>query len=206
MSSGFNTDVNHQGQVFHIQTEDRGSSYKVIDTALYQNGRVLLRKSLSYAEFAASPEFTPEWLRSRVAEHHRLIVEDLRAGLLDEEIGAAQVEALKAGGLQVHLANPTSWLAGGTVSLEVEVSRKADHATLSGASVEARIEGALQDVHFNAMSDENGRARIEFPLPPLGKGELALVILARAEEGADEIRFTMRSKPKNAPAPVASGS
>lgn len=206
MSSGFNTDVNYQGQVFHIQTEDRGSSYRVIDTALYQNGRVLLRKSLSYAEFTESPEFTAEWLRGRVQEHHRLTIEDLRAGLLDEEIAAAREEACKAAGIQVQLANPDSWLAGGNVSLDVEVLRRADRVPRPGATVEARIEGSPQNAPHNAMSDENGRARIEFPLPPLGKGDLALVILARAEEGADEIRFSMRSKPKNAPAPVASGS
>ena len=46
------------------------------------------------------------------------------------------------------------------------------------------------------VSDDRGRVRIEFPLPPLGKGNLALVIHAQADAGKDEIRFAMRSRPK----------
>ncbi len=89
MSSGFNTDVSHRERIFHIQTEDRGPAHPVIDTAVYQSGRVLFRKTLSYAGFTASPAFTPEWLRGRVAEHHRSVIEDLRAGLFDAEIAGA---------------------------------------------------------------------------------------------------------------------
>ena len=37
---------------------------------------------------------------------------------------------------------------------------------------------------------------LEFPMPPLGKGTLALVIVARNEESKDEIRFAMRSRSK----------
>ena len=46
------------------------------------------------------------------------------------------------------------------------------------------------------VSDDRGRVRIEFPLPPLGKGNLALVIHAQADAGKDEIRFSMRSRTK----------
>jgi hypothetical protein len=42
--------------------------------------------------------------------------------------------------------------------------------------------------------------RILFPLPPLGKGDLALVIQAKTDAGKDEIRFTMRSRAKMPPA------
>ena len=48
MSSGFNTDVRVGDQVFHVQTEDRGPSHPVIDTTVYQNGRVLHRRSSNY--------------------------------------------------------------------------------------------------------------------------------------------------------------
>jgi len=215
MSSGFNTDVSHRDRVLHIQTEDRGPIHPVIDTTVYQNGHVLFRKTLSYAEFAASSAFTVEWLRGRVAEHHRTVIEDLRAGLFDAEIadaaaGAGAGSVARSGErtepdhtVRVQLLNPGSWLSAGSVFLEVQVLRRADGLPQPGARVEAAIEGALEHVRHKGQSDEQGCARIRFPLPPLGKGDLALVISARAGGGADEIRFSMRSRAKTSASPVA---
>ena len=196
MSSGFNTDVQVGDQVFHVQTEDRGPAKLSIDTAVYQSGRVLHRRSYDYSEISKSEEFSPDALAERVELQHRTVIEDIRSGVLAEEIAAALEHAVRAAGIQVQLLNPQSWLAGGTVSLEVEVARRADKRPEAGAQIEAVIEGALQESRFHATADESGRTKIEFPLPPLGKGELALLIQASTEIGKDEIRFSMRSRPK----------
>ena len=79
MSSGFNTDVQIGSQVFHVQTEDRGPAHPVIDTVVYQNGRVLHRRSSNYRHFVESDEFNHEGLRDRVEEQHRSVIEDLRS-------------------------------------------------------------------------------------------------------------------------------
>jgi hypothetical protein len=196
MSSGFNTDVQVGAQIFHVQTEDRGPGHPVIDTAVYQHGRILHRLASSYREFAESVEFSVEALRGRVQEQHRSVIGDLRAGAFDAEIAAAMELAVRTGGIQVQLLNPTSWLEGGNVSLDVEIVRRADRQPQAGAQVEAAIEGASEAAHHAGTSDDRGRVRIEFPLPPLGKGDLALVIHARADGGKDEIRFAMRSRSK----------
>jgi len=204
MSSGFNTDVQVGEQIFHVQTEDRGPNPFVIDTAVYQNGRVLYRRSSDYEHFAKSSEFNAEDLRERVEEQHRCVIEDLRSGDLDVEIAAAAEKAVRAAGIEVQLLNPKSWLTGGKISLDLEILRRADRQPEEGAQVEALIEGAGQDVPHTGTSDGQGRAKLEFPLPTLGKGELTLVIQARANSGNDEIRFAMRSKPKAPPAGAAS--
>jgi hypothetical protein len=196
MSSGFNTDVLVDDQVFHVQTEDRGPGHPVIDTAVYQHGRVLHRRASSYEEFAGSADFSADALRERVQEQHRAVIEGLRAGAFSAEIAAARDLAVRTGGIEVQLLNPTSWLTGGNVSLDVEIVRRADRLPQAGAQVEAAIEGAMVAARHAGTSDDLGRVRIEFPMPPLGKGDLALVILARAEAGKDEIRFTMRSRQK----------
>ncbi|MGA8220958.1 MAG: hypothetical protein WB780_04830 [Candidatus Acidiferrales bacterium] len=196
MSSGFNTDVRVGANVFHVQTEDRGPTHLVIDTAVYQSGRVLHRRSFNYQQLLALDAAGAEALRQRVEDQHRAVIDDIRSGALDTEIAAALEQASRAGGIQVQLLNPGSWLSAGNVSLEVEILRRANGQPEPGAQVEAVIEGALQDDQHTATSDEQGRVKIQFPLPPLGKGDLALVIQARAEAGKDEIRFTMRSRAK----------
>jgi hypothetical protein len=203
MSSGFNTDVRVGERVFHVQTEDRGPSHPSIDTAVYQNGRILHRRSSSYEQFVSTPDFTPETLRLRVEDQHRAMIEELRSGGLDAEIAAAAEDAARAGGIQVQLLNPGSWLSGGNVSLDVEILRRADGQPEPGAEVEAVIEGALQDARHSGTCDVHGRLQLQFPLPPLGKGDLALVIQARAGAGKDEVRFTMRSRAKAPPAEAA---
>lgn len=74
MSSGFNTDVRVGEQVFHVQTEDRGPMHPAIDTAVYQNGRVLHRRSSNYEQFVASEEFSTEDLRRRVETQHLSLI------------------------------------------------------------------------------------------------------------------------------------
>jgi hypothetical protein len=199
LSSGFNTDVQHGDQTFHVQTEDRGPNPYIIDTAVYRNGRILYRRSSDYQHFAKSAEFNAEDLRERVEEQHRCVIDDLRSGDLDAEIAAAAEKSAPPTGIEVQLLNPKSWLTGGKISLDLEILRRADRQPEQGAQVHALIEGA-QDTPHPGTSDGRGRAKIEFPLPALGKGDLTLVIQARAASGNDEIRFAMRAKPKAPPA------
>jgi hypothetical protein len=196
MSSGFNTDVRVGDHVFHVQTEDRGPNHPIIDTTVYQNGRVFHRRSSDYREFRESAEFSDDLLRHRVEEQHRVVIEDLRGGPLAGQMAAALEKASVASGIQVQLLNPGSWLSAGNVSLDVEIVRRADRQPQGGIEVQAMIEGALSDGHHAGTTDDQGRVRILFPLPPLGKGDLALVIRAKTEAGKDEIRFTMRSRAK----------
>ncbi len=205
MSSGFNTDVKAGDRVLHVQTEDRGPAHPSIDTVVYQNGRIFYRRASNYEQFAASSEFSQEELRKRVAEQHRSVIESIRAGELDKEIAAAEAEAQAAAvaargpGIQVQLLNPGSWLSAGNVALDVEVSRRADRQPQAGAHVEAVIEGSISSEKHSGICDDQGRVKIKFPLPPLGKDDLALVIQAKLDAAKDEIRFSMRTRAKNTP-------
>jgi hypothetical protein len=198
MSSGFNTDVTLGERVLHVQTEDRGPQHPRIDTVVYRNGHILHRQTSDYAEFAEAADFSAEALKQRVEGQHRQVIESLRAGSLDGEIAAAEEQAVRAAGIQVQLLNPTAWLASGKVSLDIGITRKADKEPVAGARIAAWIAGALTETVHRAVSDEEGKAKIEFDLPPLGKCDLALVIEAQSDSMKDEVRFAMRSRAKTA--------
>ena len=204
MSSGFNTDVQIGSEVFHVQTEDRGPAHPVIDTVVYQDGRVLHRRSSNYRHFAESEEFDHEGLRDRVEEQHRSVIEDLRSGVLEPQIAAAAAtQDGRPGGIQMQLMNPSSWLTGGHIFLDVELVRRADRGPQPGVEVQAFIDGAIEDKRYSEMTDSQGRARLRFSLPPLGKGDLTLVIRAATPSGNDELRFAMRSRAKSSSAQPA---
>ena len=200
MSSGFNTDVRVADRVYHVQTEDRGPHRPVIDTMVYQNGRVVHRRNSNYQHFLDSAQFSHEGLRERVEELHRCVIEDLRAGVLNGDSAtsgkaAAQAPEMPAG-IQLQLLNPESWLTAGSITLQVEILRRTDQQPQSAAQVEALIEGSLDEARHSGTTDEQGRVQIRFPMPKLGKGGLALVIQARGEHGSDELRYVMRSNPR----------
>src|ERR1700687_5103256 len=49
MLFGHNSNVKVGERLYHVQTEDRGTSHAVIDTMVYHSGRVLHRRATSYA-------------------------------------------------------------------------------------------------------------------------------------------------------------
>src|ERR1700683_5793583 len=135
MSSGFNTDVKVGEHLFHVQTEDRGPNHPIIDTVVYQQGRILHRRASNYEQGADAAPFSGEELRQRVEEQRRAVIEALRSGALDGEIAAAEAatQATRPSGIQVQLLNPGSWLSAGRGSPGLEDSRTDRPHTQRGA-------------------------------------------------------------------------
>ena len=50
MITGFNTDVKYHGVVYHVQTEDKGTTNPLIETLVYKGGEILGSRRLPYAE------------------------------------------------------------------------------------------------------------------------------------------------------------
>src|ERR1700741_3551292 len=144
MSSGFNTDVQIGSQVFHVQTEDRGPAHPVIDTVVYQNGRVLHRRSSNYRHCVESDEFNHEGLRDRVEGQRRSVIEDVRSGGLGPQVAAAATQDGRPSGMQMQLMNPGSWLTGGHIFLDVELVRRAERGPQAGGEGGAVIGGGVE--------------------------------------------------------------
>ncbi len=78
MVMGFNTDIKHEGVVYHIQTEPRKDAG--IDTTVYTRGAVIHKFKSSYQDLLDSSDFTDDKLRRRLEEQHRLIIARIRGG------------------------------------------------------------------------------------------------------------------------------
>jgi hypothetical protein len=82
MLFGHNTNVKVGETVYHVQTEDRGTSHAVIDTMVYQGGRVLHRRANSYADLLPLDAAREEALKLRVSTQHQAVLNELRTGAL----------------------------------------------------------------------------------------------------------------------------
>jgi len=78
MVMGFNTDIKHDGVVYHIQTEPRKDG--AIDTTVFKRGAVIHRLKSSYQDLLDSPDFSDDRLKSRLEAQHRLIISRIRGG------------------------------------------------------------------------------------------------------------------------------
>ena len=192
MKFGFNSKVQVGGDAYDVQTEDRGASHPFIDTMVLTRGRVVYRHSTSYEDLAASGALDQAILRARVEKQHREILEALRAGALSLE----KASPAKQEGIAVKLLNAASWLESGHVSLDIEVSSKGGGQPVTGAQVEAFIEGGAgaPETYFG-QTDAAGRTILQFPFPALSEQSLAaLVIRAQAAESLGELRYQLKPK------------
>jgi len=81
--TGFNTDVEHEGVVYHVQTEDKGLSSPLILSLVYSRGEILASKRSPYEDLIARG-FSDEALAERLKRQHLLICAAIRAGRLEE--------------------------------------------------------------------------------------------------------------------------
>ena len=83
MITGFNTDIEHDGVVYHVQTEDKGLDSPIILSLVYSGGTILASKRSPYGDLIASG-FSDEVLAERLKRQHRLICAAIHSGRLDD--------------------------------------------------------------------------------------------------------------------------
>jgi hypothetical protein len=82
MLSGINTDIEHGGKIYHVQTEDGGQQNPVIVTHLFAGGAILSSRKISYADILqAGPN--PDAIREMMKEQHQAMIKGLTSEQLD---------------------------------------------------------------------------------------------------------------------------
>lgn len=79
MLVGYNTNVTYKGDVYHIQTEDKGFKKPVIVTLLFLKGTILSSKKISYEHYASRPDFKDK-VREIMKGQHRDMIKELISG------------------------------------------------------------------------------------------------------------------------------
>ena len=83
MITGFNTDIEHDGITYHVQTEDKGLDSPIILSLVYVGGTILASKRSPYEDLIASG-FSDEVLSERLKRQHRLICAAINSGRIDD--------------------------------------------------------------------------------------------------------------------------
>lgn len=81
MLTGYNTDIKHEGIVYHVQTEDGGIENPVIVSLVYKGGRILVSKKTSYAQLLGTEDFMSK-LRDLLERQHKTMIKAILTGSL----------------------------------------------------------------------------------------------------------------------------
>jgi hypothetical protein len=122
--TGFNTDIEYDGVVYHVQTEDKGVNSPLILSLVYAGGEILASKRSPYEDLIASG-FSEEVLADRLKRQHRLICAAINAGRINDLKRMGARDAAARGSVSEAAETPP-----------VEPSPvNADAETLAGADV-----------------------------------------------------------------------
>ena len=83
MITGFNTDIEHDGVIYHVQTEDKGLETPIILSLVYAGGTILASKRSPYEDLIAQG-YSDEALAERLKRQHRLICAAIHSGRIDD--------------------------------------------------------------------------------------------------------------------------
>lgn len=89
MLTGYNTDIKHEGTIYHVQTEDGGTDNPVIVSLIYQGGRILASKKTSYAHMLGAEDLISR-LRDLLERQHRAMIKAILTGGATRDQGQAR--------------------------------------------------------------------------------------------------------------------
>lgn len=217
MITGYNTDVEFGGVVYHVQTEDKGLQTPIILSLVYIGGAILASKRAPYDDLIARG-FDEQILVERLQRQHKLICAAVHAGRIEdlkrmgerdaasstavarpktsnddqEEIdSSSSVADLDDAPLSVKLVGEPELRGGKSVVLRLLVTRLAKAGRAPAANVKLVLKTlgtAFATNTVEATTNERGMAAISLSLPEFRKGRAAILVQAEDNGVTAELR------------------
>lgn len=92
MITGFNTDIKHNDKVYHVQTEDKGTTNPYIESLVYVGGEILASKKTSYAE-QLKTGIDEKWIGGLMEQQHRTMIAAIKRGRFDQPADTTKTAA-----------------------------------------------------------------------------------------------------------------
>jgi hypothetical protein len=191
MIFGFNTDVKHGDTVYHVQSEARESE-ELLQTQVFVRGRCVGKRAVSYAASATQTAVGDSQKEQQLRDQHRLVLEAIREGQLENVLDHAETEALAAiKQLDLQWENAASVHANRNLTMQLCVTEAG--APVSGARLTfrfARPEAA--PFYTQAVSDAAGAAKISIEVEESALPDSSVLVQATHEGRTVTRKFALR--------------
>jgi hypothetical protein len=213
MITGFNTDIDFEGQVFHVQTEDKGIDNPVIETLVYTGGQILCARKNSYSELIISGTCEEQPVQRRMETQHREMIRDIRDGTLskeelepfgrkfisnrsfDEVVRVFLEEEVPVEKIRIEVLEPEDLHAGENTTIKLAVTEETTERPIPGANVVVKLVGKQNSaVLFEARTDERGQVATPCALPIKPGVGATLLCEAVAEDFTAEVSCRVKRR------------
>jgi hypothetical protein len=207
MVTGFNSDVRHEGRVYHVQTEDKGVGNPIIETLIYSGGEILAARRASYADLLDQGA-DEALIGGRLEEQHNQVLAEIKAGryavkkhrpfgegiISNKSFDEVVLDYLSSLTDQDRMAlvmlESERFVEGSEARLELQVKRGANGQGVPGAAVKIKLHSSAGKARVltQGKTGIEGRATFTCRLPVLAKGTGVLIIQAISGKESAEIK------------------
>jgi len=188
--TGYNTDIEHAGTIYHVQTEDKGRSNPFVESLVYASGEILYSRRTPYHDLLEQ-DLDPNTIATIMDRQHRAIVEAIGGGRLEQLLNPDD-EAADDDTTVVHPeavpAAPHSEPSLDQVILDyLAAQRKKAHLILRAASEHDFIYGQTAEVSIVAVDSHSNVPQTGVKISVLFKStaDPRRLVLAQGETDED---------------------
>jgi len=191
MIFGFNTDVKHGDTIYHVQSEAREGEL-VLQTQVFVRGRCIGKKATSYSAKSSEAQFGDSQKEQLLREQHRLVLDAIREGKLDNVLDHPEPETLAAvKELEVQWLNADSVHNQRNLTMQLRVTEGGTAA--SGARLTFRLaRPGATPFYTQAVADSGGAAEVKIEVEEAALLEASLLVQANFEGRTATRKFMLR--------------
>ncbi len=191
MIFGFNTDVKHGDTIYHVQSEAREGEL-LLQTQVFVRGRCVGKKATSYGSKTGEAQVGDAQTEQLLREQHRLVLDAIREGKLDNVIDHPEPEVLAAvKELDVQWLNSESVHADRNLTMQLRVTEGG--AAASGARLIFRFaRPGAAPFYTQAVADSGGAAEIKIEAEETDLPDSSLLVQANFEGRTATRKFALR--------------
>ena len=192
MIFGFNTDIKHGNTIYHVQSEAREADL-LLQTQVFVKGRCIGKRATPYADQAKRPDFTDQKKEQILRDQHRLVLDAIRDGRLEEIFDKRETPETLAEIKELDVV----WLNANSVHDEDKLSMKL-RATESGQGIAAAmltVRLSRPDVdpfYTQVTTDASGDAELVFLLEEASLSDSSLMVQVNFDNRTATRKFQLR--------------
>ncbi|HTS06431.1 MAG TPA: hypothetical protein VMP68_12680 [Candidatus Eisenbacteria bacterium] len=191
MIFGFNTDVKHGDTIYHVQSEAREGEL-VLQTQVFVRGRCIGKKATSYSAKTSEVQFGDSQKEQLLREQHRLVLDAIREGKLENVLDHPEPETLAAvKELEVEWLNAGSVHSERNLTMQLRVTEGGSAA--SGARLTFRFaRPGAAPFYTQTVADSGGAAEVKIEVEETALPEASLLVQANYEGRTATRKFVLR--------------
>ena len=191
MIFGFNTDIKYEDTIYHVQSE-ASEGERLLQTQVFVRGRCIGKHATSYATKLEDGAFSDQQREQSLRDQHRLVLDALREGKLDDVLDKREPEVLAAiKELDVHWLNAQSVHSDRNLVMRLRVTEAG--SGVQGARLTMRF--ARPDAapfYTQAVTDSSGDAEMKIEVDESSLGDSSVLVQANYSGRTATRKFQLR--------------